>query len=346
MAPETRPEPFDRRRFLVAGGVTASLAAILVACATEDEAIPVSGEVAQPARLTQPPVNDAVYLRTSSSIVHNAIDSYVALLDLGVLSPEDEDLISFVHDQHVEHAALLEAATVAVGGEAYAEPNEAITETVVVPSLDAINGGGDDPLDVLRYANAFDTLIGTTLQGFSPNVIDRAARQLMVGIIGSDNRHSAVVASRIDGFTTVGAETAAQAEASSGSAPLDTGPGATANTAPDTGPVAEPPLPVSQVPNAFASLAAVEVVLGGVALTWQTPVRTPTSTRSPPPPLRRMEVTMSGPGGRGPARPGRGKSGLHRAWCWREPGRGDLTDSVTESRPPMGRRATGSHRQG
>lgn len=271
MARQTHPEPFDRRRFLVAGGVTASLAAILVACATEDEAIPVSGDVAQPARLTQPPVNDAVYLRTSSSIVHNAIDSYVALLDLGVLSPEDEELISFVRDQHVEHAALLEAATVAVGGEAYAEPNEAITETVVVPSLDAINGGGDDPLDVLRYANAFDTLIGTTLQGFSPNVIDRASRHLMVGIIGSDNRHSAVVASRIDGFATVGAETAAQAEASSGSAPLDTGPGATANTAPDTGPVAEPPLPVSQVPNAFASLAAVEVVLGGVALTWQTP---------------------------------------------------------------------------
>ena len=49
------------------------------------------------------------------------------------------------------------------------------------------------------------------------------------------------------------------------------GPGATANTAPATGPTAKPPLPVAQVPGAFASLAAVEVVLGGVDLTWDTP---------------------------------------------------------------------------
>jgi hypothetical protein len=31
----------------------------------------------------------------------------------------------------------------------------------------------------------------------------------------------------------------------------------------------------------------------------------------------------------------RGRSGLHRAGCWREPGRSDLTDRATESRPPM-----------
>ena len=77
--------------------------------------------------------------------------------------------------------------------------------------------------------------------------------------------------SRIDGFTRIGTEEAQQQEASSGSAPLDTGPGATANTAPATGPTAKPPLPVAQVPGAFASLAAVEVVLGGVDLTWDTP---------------------------------------------------------------------------
>ncbi len=230
-----------------------------------------SGEVAQPASLTQPPVTNAVYLRTSSSVVHNAIDSYGALLDLDVLTAEDAELMRFVLDQHREHAAQLGEATVAVGGEAFEEPNPAIAESVVAPALEAIKGGGNDPLDVLRYANAFETLVASTLQGFAPAVNDRPARGLMVGIIGSDNRHAAVIVSRIDGFTPVGAETAAAAEAASGSAPLDTGPGATANTAPDTAPDSAAPLPVSQVPGAFASLASVEVVLGGEDLTWNTP---------------------------------------------------------------------------
>ena len=102
----------DRRRFLVLGGVTASLTAAAVACAKEDQAIPVSGEVAQPATLTQPPVTDAVYLRTSSSVVYNAIESYGTLLETNALSAEDADLVTFIVDQHQEQADRLGAATV------------------------------------------------------------------------------------------------------------------------------------------------------------------------------------------------------------------------------------------
>ena len=60
-----------------------------------------------------------------------------------------------------------------------------------------------------------------------------------MGVVGAVNRYSAVTVSRIDGFTRIGTEEAQQQEASSGSAPLDTGPGATANTAPATGPTGE-----------------------------------------------------------------------------------------------------------
>ena len=42
----------------------------------------------------------------------------------------------------------------------------------------------------------------------------------------------------------------------------------------------------------------------------------------------------------------RGTSGLHRAWCWVTPSRGDPQDSATESRPPMAGRSGASHRQG
>jgi hypothetical protein len=261
----------DRRRFLVAGGTAATLAAALVACAQEDEVIPVSGEVVPPASVTQPPLTDAVYLRTSSSVVCSGIESYSALLELGVLSPEDEELLSFVRDRHVEQLGLLTEAAESVGGEGFEEPNPFIEETVVAPAIEAIAAGGNDPMDVLRYANAFENLIASTLQGFVPSVVDFKARGLVGAMSGAENRNAAVIVSRIDDFTVIGAETAAQAEAASGSAPLDTGPGATANTAPDTGPTVAAPLPVSQVPGAFASLAAVEVVLGGESLTWQTP---------------------------------------------------------------------------
>ncbi len=116
----------DRRRFLVLGGVTASLTAAAVACAKEDQAIPVSGEVAQPATLTQPPVTDAVYLRTSSSVVYNAIESYGTLLETNALSSEDADLVTFIVDQHQEQADRLGAATVAVGGQAFEKPNPSV----------------------------------------------------------------------------------------------------------------------------------------------------------------------------------------------------------------------------
>jgi hypothetical protein len=261
----------DRRRFLVLGGVTASLTAAAVACAKEDKAIPVSGEVAQPATLTQPPVTDAVYLRTSSSVVHNAIESYGTLLETNALSSPDADLVTFIVDQHQQQADRLGAATVAVGGQAYEKPNPSVTERIVTPALKAITDGGTDPLDILRYVDSFETLISASLQGYSPTVVDGDARRLMMGIVGAVNRYSAVTVSRIDGFTRIGTEEAQQQEESSGSAPLLTGPGATANTAPATGPTAKPPLPVAQVPGAFASLASVEVVLGGVELTWDTP---------------------------------------------------------------------------
>jgi hypothetical protein len=261
----------DRRRFLVAGGTAATLAALVVACAEEDQAIPVSGEVVPPASVTQPPVTDAVYIRTSQSVIGSGIESYGTLLELGVLSPEDEELLTFARDRHVEQLGLLTEAAESVDGEGFEEPNPFIDETVVGPSIEAIAAGGDDPMDVLRYANAFESLIASTLQGFVPNVADFKARGLLGAMSAAENRNAAVIVSRIDDFTVIGAETAAQAEAASGSAPLDTGPGATANTAPDTGPTTAAPLPVSQVPGAFASLAAIEVVLGGESLTWETP---------------------------------------------------------------------------
>ena len=45
----------------------------------------------------------------------------------------------------------------------------------------------------------------------------------------------------------------------------------------------------------------------------------------PPSTSRHWRATVSRPGGRGVARPRRGRSGLRRTGCWCEPGRGDLS---------------------
>jgi hypothetical protein len=110
-------------------------------------------------------------------------------------------------------------------------------------------------------------------------------RELMMRIAAVDNRQSAVVTSRIDGFTILPPATTA---AVAGETTTTTT--TTTTTAPpgvSSGPAPKPPLPVAQIPGSFASLAAVEVVLGGKDLTWETPgpnsyiyeaSRTPTTT--------------------------------------------------------------------
>ena len=258
----------DRRRFLVLGGVSASLATLVAACASQSSEIPVSGSIDQPATLTQPPINNAVYLRTSSSLVHNAIDSYGTLIGLGVLSADDTSLIEFVRGQQAKHAQLLQDETRAEGGEPFSDPNPFVTASIVAPALAAIKGGGNQPLDLLRYVNAFETLIGTTLQGFVPSVTTPPPRELMMRIAAVDNRQSAVVTSRIKGFTILPPATI---EAVSGETTTTTTTTTTTVPGASSGPPPKPPLPVAQVPGSFASLAAVEVVLGGKDLTWETP---------------------------------------------------------------------------
>jgi Ferritin-like domain len=258
---------FDRRRFLVLGGTSVSLAGLLAACAGTTEEIPVSGSVDQPDTPTQPPITNAVYLRTSSSVVHNAIDSYGTLLGLGVLSAEDEALVRYIVDQQTEQAKLLEEATSAVGGEPYDSPNPAVAEDIVKPALEAMDKAGNEPQDVLRYVNAFESLVGATLQGFVPNVTVPDPRELMMKIAAVDNRHSAVVTSRIKDFTILAPENIIAVTTTTTTTPptTTTAPGGSAAPPPAT------PLPVAQVPGPYASLAAVEVVLGGEDFTWETP---------------------------------------------------------------------------
>ena len=73
---------------------------------------------------------------------------------------------------------------------------------------------------------------------------------------------------RIDGFTILAPELAPGEAAATTTTTTST---TTAPTGGSAAPAPAAPLPVYQVPGPFASLAAVEVVLGGEDFTWETP---------------------------------------------------------------------------
>ena len=166
-APQLRPPaPRSARRFLVVGGVTASLGAALAACSTgrrsdpgERRGGPAGQPHPAPGHRRGVPADVVVGRPQRHRLLRDAARSRRAQ-----------------RRRHGAHALRARPAprarrrgsgeaTVAVGGEAFEEPNPSVAETVVAPALEAIKDGGNDPLDVLRYANAFETLVALHAPG-------------------------------------------------------------------------------------------------------------------------------------------------------------------------------------
>ena len=107
----------DRRRFLVLGRVTAALTAAAVACAKEDQAIPVSGEVASRRRCPsrRSPMRSTCARRRQSSTTPSSPTANCSRRM--PCRREDADFVIFIVDQYQQQADRLGAATVAVGGQ-------------------------------------------------------------------------------------------------------------------------------------------------------------------------------------------------------------------------------------
>ncbi len=133
--------PRSRRDALKIGGLSVTLGALVAACGQDREGDDAPGRVGNapvPTALPDYPVDDAVLLRTASSLEYTAIAVYETVLDLGILDADAVTLVERLIEDHGEVADVMDELTVAAGGEAWTCPNPWLMERVVEPTFELI----------------------------------------------------------------------------------------------------------------------------------------------------------------------------------------------------------------
>jgi rubrerythrin len=249
-----------RRLFRVAGFSVAS-AAVLAACgkdAATSTNIPQAGLTPVTTALPNRIIDDITLLRTASSLEHNAIDAYEALLSK-ITDAKLHDTISLFLEHHQAHATSAEAATKQLGGDAFTEKNPVVDSGIVQPALALVTDGGGQAADIAAFAYALETVAAETYQSFVPLLSKPGLRSSVMIVGGSEARHAAILAALIKDASPV--------------APMVTGTGST-TAAPTTTIVGTTttlkggnPPPIYQVPGIFQPLTPAEVGINRVTIT-------------------------------------------------------------------------------
>jgi rubrerythrin len=197
----------SRRRFFIAGGATISFGALLAACggSTTTEIARI-GNAPEKTELVDAPVTDIALLRTATSLEHNAIFVYEAVVAAGLLSGDAATLAARFLSDHKAHAEATASLTEKLGGKAFSEPNPRLQSIYIEPALRLIAGdkasgvsATDDPVaDVLALAYALETIAGSTYQVYIPMLADPALRGAAIGIGEQEARHAAVIGSLLN----------------------------------------------------------------------------------------------------------------------------------------------------
>jgi rubrerythrin len=194
----------SRRRLLQVGGLGAGISVLLAACGGDDtESAPGRVGYAPPATpLPDVEVNDAVWLRTASSIEATVLDVYRRTTEIGALDADAQALIDRFAADHTEHIATLAELTADAGGEPYECANAWYIDRTVDPIFEQITGDeakgiepSDDPArDLLAVANAFETMTGAMYQQMVAALVSQDLRREVMTIGAHEARHAAAVA--------------------------------------------------------------------------------------------------------------------------------------------------------
>jgi hypothetical protein len=197
----------SRRRLFELGATSAGLAALLVACG-DDEA-PAPGRVGFAPEATEPPeaeVDDAVYLRTLTSLEYSIIEVYAALADLDGVDDSVAELLGRFSDDHAASADAFAELTGAAGGEPYECSNSWLMRRTLQPVIDNIAGAtvdgteippSDDPdRDTIATADALETLAAATAQQYVERIADPGLRAEVIRAGTAASRRAAVAALR------------------------------------------------------------------------------------------------------------------------------------------------------
>ena len=162
-----RPNGFDRRTLLRAGGVSLLGGAVLSACAADFGGDTAPGRVGLADEGTPLPdgvVDDVVLMRTMQSLEHTVVAGLSAMADAGMFSAAQSTYIDRFISDHVEASGALGAIIEAGGGEQFACPNEWVMSRYVEPILAAVEGTDDEVRDVRAISHALETMLAHSYQ--------------------------------------------------------------------------------------------------------------------------------------------------------------------------------------
>ncbi|MFT4657925.1 MAG: hypothetical protein ACI8V4_002106 [Ilumatobacter sp.] len=132
----------SRRNAFKIGGLTVTLAALAAACGEGIGGDNAPGRVGNAPVVTTPPdfvVDEAVFLRTASSLEYTIIDAYERLLSIdGAVAAEDQPLVQRLIANHQVIADEMVALTEASGGEPWTCANPWLTERLIDPTIEMI----------------------------------------------------------------------------------------------------------------------------------------------------------------------------------------------------------------
>ena len=207
-----------RRDALRVSGLTVFGATFLAACGKQSgvqqsDNISSEGEATPLAELPEGVVNEVVLLRTAASLEYNAIDTYTAALDGGLLTGDYAKLTDAVkrfRDDHIAHASALNGLIVALGGREHTCANERIHRIYIQPALELITASDNPDLakDVVALAHALENVATQTYQGVVTSLSAPNLRADAIRIAQDEARHAVVLAQVLNGgYASVGPTT-------------------------------------------------------------------------------------------------------------------------------------------
>lgn len=205
MTTEPNDHTIGRREALRVGGMTLSLAAIVAACGEERGGSEDPGRIGNAAPVTDLAdyeVNDAVLLRTASSLEYTAI----AVLNAGqALVDYDEGtaaLIDRLIANHTATAATMAGLTIEAGGQAWNQPNPWYMERSIEPILETIAASDDVERDITSLAITFENVAASTHQSLTGMLSESAQRVAAANAAAQESRHAATLT--LKAFGTAG----------------------------------------------------------------------------------------------------------------------------------------------
>lgn len=187
----------SRRDALRLGGMAVGIGAIAAACGDGRGGDDAPGRVGNAVVITSPedfPVDDAVRLRTASSLEISAAELYEAALDLDVLASAAVPLVERLIDNHRGIADEMGALTEAAGGTAWTCNNPWYSERILPPIVETITRSDDVQRDLFTLAISFENLAVSTHQGFASLLTESAQRVAVTEAASLEARHSATLA--------------------------------------------------------------------------------------------------------------------------------------------------------